>query len=57
VTQTTKDVSKLERELELLMEQLPAHFISPSILARIDELEEEIGKLKEGSGLPRRQED
>ncbi len=40
------DLAALERELEQLKQQLPRHSISPSIQARIDELEEEIDALK-----------
>lgn len=42
----TTDLSKLERELEQLTLQLPRHSISPSIQARIDDLEEQIAELK-----------
>lgn len=41
------DLAALERELEELKKQLPRHSISPSILARIDELEEQIALLQE----------
>ncbi len=40
------DLAKLKRELEQLKQQLPRHSISPSIQARIDELEEQIDALK-----------
>ncbi len=40
------DLSTLERELVQLKQQLPAHSIPPSLLERIDELEEEIAALK-----------
>ena len=40
------DLATLERELEQLKQQLPRHSISPSIQARIDELEEQIDTLK-----------
>lgn len=40
------DLAALERELEQLKQQLPRHSISPSIQARIDELEEQIDALK-----------
>ena len=40
------DLATLERELEQLKQQLPRHSISPSIQARIDELEEQIDALK-----------
>ncbi len=39
-------LEELERELEQLKTQLPRHSIKPSTMARIDELEEEIEKLK-----------
>jgi polyhydroxyalkanoate synthesis regulator phasin len=42
----TSDLAALERELEQLKQQLPRHSISPSIQARIDELEEQIDALK-----------
>ncbi len=41
------DLAVLERELEQLKQQLPRHSISPSILARIDDLEEQIAVLKD----------
>jgi hypothetical protein len=37
----------LVRELEQLRAQLPAHSIPPSVLIRIDELEDEIELLRE----------
>lgn len=40
------DIATLERELEQLKQQLPAHSIPPSLLARIDELEEQIAELR-----------
>ncbi len=40
------DLLALERELAQLKEQLPAHSIPPSLLQRIDELEEQIAALK-----------
>ncbi len=40
------DLLALERELAQLKEQLPAHSIPPSLLERIDELEEQIAALK-----------
>ncbi len=40
------DLTALERELAQLKEQLPAHSIPPSLLERIDELEEEIAALR-----------
>ncbi len=40
------DLPALERELAQLKEQLPAHSIPPSLLERIDELEEEIAALR-----------
>jgi hypothetical protein len=43
---TSPDLAALERELEQLKQQLPRHSISPSIQARIDELEEQIDALK-----------
>ncbi|OGO36536.1 MAG: hypothetical protein A2Z03_03540 [Chloroflexi bacterium RBG_16_56_8] len=43
------DLATLEQELARLKEQLPRHSISPSILARIDELEEKIAALR-GTG-------
>ncbi len=46
---TSPDLAALERELEQLKQQLPRHSISPSILARIDELEEQIDALKKAS--------
>ena len=42
----SSDLAALERELEQLKQQLPRHSISPSILARLDELEEQIAALK-----------
>ncbi len=42
----SSDLAGLERELEQLKQQLPRHSISPSIQARIDELEEQIDALK-----------
>ena len=42
-------LAELERELEQLKQQLPRHSISPSLLARIDELEEQIAALKEAA--------
>ncbi len=42
----SSDLVALERELEQLKQQLPRHSISPSIQARIDELEEQIDALK-----------
>jgi uncharacterized small protein (DUF1192 family) len=39
-------LAELERELAQLKSQLPKHGLTPSTLARIDELEEEIEKLK-----------
>lgn len=39
-------LAELERELAQLQSQLPKHGLKPSTLARIDELEEEIEKLK-----------
>ncbi len=42
----SSDLAALERELEQLKQQLPRHSISPSIQARIDELEEQIDALK-----------
>ncbi len=44
----SRDLDALERELQDLKKQLPRHSISPSILARIDELEEEIAALRQG---------
>ncbi len=46
---SSPDLAALERELEQLKQQLPRHSISPSILARIDELEEQIAALKKAS--------
>ncbi len=43
----SSDLAALERELEQLKQQLPRHSISPSIQARIDELEEQIDALKQ----------
>ena len=43
------DLAELERELEQLKHQLPRHSISPSLQARIDELEEQIAALKEAA--------
>ncbi|MBI4790421.1 MAG: histidine kinase [Chloroflexi bacterium] len=43
---SSDELAELERELAQLKEQLPRHSISPSILARIDELEEEIAALR-----------
>ncbi len=40
-------ITALERELQQLQDQLPRHSISPSIQARMDELEEAIAELKE----------
>jgi len=40
------ELAALERELELLIKQLPKHSISPSIQNHIDELEERIAELK-----------
>ncbi len=40
-------LANLERELDQLKKQLPRHSISPSIQARIDDLEEQIAALKE----------
>ncbi len=40
------DLHALEQELAQLKEQMPAHSIPPSLLQRIDELEEEIAALK-----------
>ena len=40
------DLAALERELEQLKQQLPRHSISPSIQARLDELEEQIAALR-----------
>jgi uncharacterized small protein (DUF1192 family) len=45
-TPTSPDLAALEHELEQLKQQLPRHSISPSIQARIDELEERIAALK-----------
>ncbi len=39
------ELQALERELEQLKRQLPAHSIPPSLLARMDELEERIAAL------------
>ena len=38
----SRDLATLERELAQLNQQLPRHSISPTLLARIEELEEEI---------------
>jgi cell division septum initiation protein DivIVA len=46
IMSTVPDLAALERELEQLKQQLPRHSISPSIQARIDELEEQIDALK-----------
>ena len=46
----SSDLAVLERELEQLKQQLPRHSISPSIQARIDELEEQIDALKAQQG-------
>ena len=46
-TSPADDLATLEQELARLKEQLPKHSISPSILARIDELEEKIAVLRE----------
>ena len=46
---SSPDLAALERELEQLKQQLPRHSISPSLLARIDELEEQIAALKKTS--------
>jgi len=43
------DLAELVRELEQLKHQLPRHSISPSLQARIDELEEQIVALKEAA--------
>ncbi len=40
-------IAALEKELKQLQDQLPRHSISPSIQARMDELEEAIAELKE----------
>ena len=48
-TPASPDLTALERELEQLQRQLPRHSISPSIQARIDELEEQIAELKEAA--------
>ncbi len=40
------DLSNLERELAQLKEQMPAHSIPPSLLERIDALEQAIDALK-----------
>jgi len=37
-----RDLAALERELEQLKAQLPRHSLSPAMLARLEELEEEI---------------
>ncbi|MBI5302247.1 MAG: histidine kinase [Chloroflexi bacterium] len=43
---TPDRLEELERELEQVKAQLPRHSIKPSMLARLDELEEEIARLK-----------
>jgi hypothetical protein len=40
------ELARLEREIEQLRQQLPRHSISPSIQARLDELEEQIAVLR-----------
>ncbi|MCL4487396.1 MAG: hypothetical protein M1570_04615 [Chloroflexi bacterium] len=49
-----EEITSLEKELEQLQSQLPRHSISPSIQARIDELEETIAELKEKANAPQR---
>jgi hypothetical protein len=51
------DLATLERELEQLKRQLPKHSISPSILARVDELEEEIMALQARGGVKEEKEE
>ncbi len=46
-----RSLAALEKELEQLKRQLPAHSISPSILARIDDLEEEIARLTQSENV------
>ena len=43
---TSRDLAALERELEQLKQQLPRHSIPPTLLVRIEELEEEIAARK-----------
>lgn len=38
----SRDLAALERELAQLKQQLPRHSVSPTLLVRIEELEEEI---------------
>ena len=45
-----RDPAALERELEQLKQQLPRHSIPPTLLVRIEELEEEIAALKKFKG-------
>jgi len=42
----SRDLATLERELEQLKRQLPSHSVSPTLLVRIEELEEEIAAHK-----------
>ncbi len=42
----SRDLAALERELEQLKHQLPRHSIPPTLLTRIEELEEEIAARK-----------
>ena len=42
----SRDLAALERELEQLKQQLPRHSIPPTLLVRIEELEEEIAARK-----------
>lgn len=44
---TPNRLAELERELEQIKAQLPRHSIKPATLARMDELEEEIERLKQ----------
>jgi len=48
-------LEELERELAQLQAQLPRHSIKPSTLARIDELEEEIARLKKETATEKKE--
>jgi hypothetical protein len=48
-------LGELERELAQLQAQLPRHSIKPSTLARIDELEEEIARLKKETATEKKE--
>lgn len=52
MTTPVHNLAALEHELEELKKQLPRHSLSPAILARLDELEEQIAELRQAAGTP-----